>query len=582
MTVDGVGSPTHAMRAEVILVSTGSGASDAARFLLLRRSGRLACPDVPLGRPGDRLGLPDLVTAAVKRKWKVDADYVGAVDFVDDADAPTLVAVLAVGTVPSNCSLEQVPLSDIRTRDQELPFERFERAAHWCEARKAAAHLHREIGQSTQRATNLLRRTLAEEEGHKGWQQYFRKDSVGSLSTANGVLACVYAGGPEAWQLVQAPLTSLRAFQDAAGGWSVRRSLIGSQSDKLVTESTCHCLLAFLEAGRRSTDDENVRRGLDWLVAQQHEDGGWSSTKPDHPSQVYATALAVRVLGLYQQKEPAKKGVEWLLSTQGEDGGWGAIGDGGNGPVSSSPAYAGAAVSALIAAGTEPGDPAIRQACEYLRRTFDPDRPEPWEATSFITTVDSEKHADLEFRHFATAYALAALCEAGHNLSDPVVLTATRRLLDLQLNTGEFTCALTAPANKTIWAVCNALYALRKTLDSSGGDLAPLALDTYRGIDRDTMAKLAGNRLTATLPVRGKSRRDWFMLFWLSALTAGLFALVMFLFLQSGTGDMKASGMGKFGLTALSFIGAIITAATPSIVTEALKRRNNRHRNDGS
>lgn len=574
----------------LVMVKDRSAGFRAGRFVLTRRGGTLSCPRLRLTRSGARRGLPDLVVAAVKRELKMDTAYVGAVDFNDDPETPALAVLLTVEAVPTAPQLQALSLSAIRSRDLEIRPELFETAERWCEAETAATRLRRDIDQAAQRSTNLLLRSLAKDQGHQGWQQYFRKDSVGVLSTANGILACVYAGGPEAWRLVDAPLASLRDFQAPEGGWRIRRSLVGAQSDKLITESTCHCLLAFLEAGHRSPEDDTVKRGLDWLVAQQHEDGGWSSTKQGHHSQVYPTALAVRILGLYRQKDAARKGIDWLLRTQCDDGGWGATGNAGNGPVSSSPAYAAAAISALIAADVDVGDSAIKRACDYLRRTFDPHRPEPWEATSFNTLVDREQHANLEFRHFATPYALAALCDAGYDLSDPTVLTATRRLLALQNDAGAFHCGLTAPDDRPVWAVCGALYALRRVRDSSGRDLAPLTLRAYRDLDRSVLAKTAGHGFLAAVTGPGGSAHDTAIWTWRSVLPAVVIAAVIaavtatavVLVVQSGAfGGVKASTASKAGVGVLSFLSAIITAAVAPILTEVLKNRK-RRRNDGS
>jgi hypothetical protein len=557
---------------------------DDCKFVLVNRDGTLRCPRIRLGPSERELSLPALVLAAVKRELKLDAAYLGALDFVDDTDVPVLVVVLTVDAAPTASRFHTMPLSTIRPRDPEIPSERFEIAARWYEAESAATRLRRDIEQAAQRSTVLLTRSLAKEDGQHGWHQYFNPRSVGVLSSANGILACVYAGVPQAWRLVDAPLASLRVFQAEEGGWRIRRSLVGSQSDNLVTESTCHCLLAFLEAGHRSPDDETVKRGLDWLVGQQHEDGGWSSTKPDLPSQVYPTALAVRVLSLYQQREAARKGVAWLLTAQCVDGGWGATGQTGNEPVSSSPAYAAAAVSALIAAGSDPKDKPVTDACAYLKRTFDPNRPEPWEATSFNTLVDHGQQANLEYRHFATAYALAALCEAGHDLGDSTVLMATRRLLNLQTDTGTFQCSLTAPEAKPIWAVCGAMYALRKALDSSGRDLVPLTLDAHRTRDRDVTAKLAGHRLiTLTGGGHGKSASNTAMRSRASVLptvaTAAATAVIVVLIFQSGVfSGVDASAASKVGVGLLSFLAALIVAAVPAVLTEFLSRRRNRRR----
>jgi squalene-hopene/tetraprenyl-beta-curcumene cyclase len=73
-------------------------------------------------------------------------------------------------------------------------------------------------------------------------------------------------------------------------------------------------------------------RGLHYLTDTQHADGSWSPLwfgNQDHPTEdnpVYGTAkvlMAYRDLDLMNSPE-AKRGVDWLITNQNEDGGWGS------------------------------------------------------------------------------------------------------------------------------------------------------------------------------------------------------------------------------------------------------------------
>jgi squalene-hopene/tetraprenyl-beta-curcumene cyclase len=77
-----------------------------------------------------------------------------------------------------------------------------------------------------------------------------------------------------------------------------------------------------------------MRRAVAWLLARQHEDGGWGepgeSYWPDgpHGEAPYSTAsqTAWALLGLMAGGEAAnpavKRGIDYLTTTQKQDGGW--------------------------------------------------------------------------------------------------------------------------------------------------------------------------------------------------------------------------------------------------------------------
>jgi hypothetical protein len=72
-------------------------------------------------------------------------------------------------------------------------------------------------------------------------------------------------------------------------------------------------------------DHEIIKRGVRELLAQQRADGGWSQL-PTLTSDAYATGqvlLALRQTGDMRVTDPAyKRGIEFLLRTQLEDGSW--------------------------------------------------------------------------------------------------------------------------------------------------------------------------------------------------------------------------------------------------------------------
>jgi N-acyl-D-amino-acid deacylase len=94
-----------------------------------------------------------------------------------------------------------------------------------------------------------------------------------------------------------------------------------------------------LHAKPATTEDEASRlRGLAWagadahevaaardlLLTEQRDDGGWAQL-PDRDSDAYATGIvltALRAAGVRPEDEAYRKGVEYLLKTQTDDGAW--------------------------------------------------------------------------------------------------------------------------------------------------------------------------------------------------------------------------------------------------------------------
>ncbi|REE94830.1 prenyltransferase/squalene oxidase repeat-containing protein [Thermomonospora umbrina] len=545
--------------------------------------GRLTCPRLTIeGLPEGVRHRHDELGALVRRlaegQLGLDVAYRGLLAAEESGDTVGLVVTAVLRAVPDGSRLRLLPVADVRSRHRDLQHrDHFEAARHWHEAVRHAPELGRRIERSLRTAASFLTRRRAEEDGHWGWEQYLEADSIGTLSTAIGVLTCLHAG--EAGEFTDQALQTLRVLQNTDGGWQIRRSLVGADSDASITESTCACLWAFHEAGRRPTTEESVRRALAWLEERQRGDGGWPSAADDRRSLVYPTALAVRVLALYGRSGPVARGVQWLRAAQCPDGGWGATAPAGDDTVSSSPAYAATALLALRAADVPASEHVIIAGCEYLLDAFAPERPEPWEPTSFTSLVDAGRFARMDFRHFATPWALAALCECGYDLGHPVVLTATVQLLRLERPGGGWRSTLTAPDITPIWAVHGAVYALRTVLATGTRDLAPLVLGRHHDAERRTLSLLAGGLIGHHAePVRPPHVwRRRLLTVWAALLTVAVALLVLGQFgvleqLQSDSGRDKVLA----GLTTL--VVTVVGALAPAVISEEYRIRRSRGR----
>jgi squalene-hopene/tetraprenyl-beta-curcumene cyclase len=131
---------------------------------------------------------------------------------------------------------------------------------------------------------------------------------------------------------------------------------------------TAHALEAL--APEQGFDDE-VRRGLDWLLAEQEDDGSWFGRWG--VNHVYGTGAALPALeacGIDQSHAAFNRAVAWLHSVQNEDGGFGedirSYADRawrGRGPSTAS--QTAWALLAYVAAD-EASSPAARRAADWL------------------------------------------------------------------------------------------------------------------------------------------------------------------------------------------------------------------------
>ncbi len=160
----------------------------------------------------------------------------------------------------------------------------------------------------------------------------------------------------------------------------------GKVTDEPSADVTAHALEALApEAGY----DEEVRRGLDWLLAEQEADGSWFGRWG--VNHVYGTGAALPALeacGLEPSHPAFRRAIAWLDAVQNEDGGFGEDirsyadrASRGRGPSTAS--QTAWALLAYVAAD-EAGSSAARRAAEWLciAQRLNGD----WEETQFTGT----------------------------------------------------------------------------------------------------------------------------------------------------------------------------------------------------
>lgn len=112
----------------------------------------------------------------------------------------------------------------------------------------------------------------------------------------------------------------LQNTQNADGSWFPL--WFGNQhhpEEENPTYGTARVLAAYRDAEKMQS--EPAVRGVQWLVSNQNDDGGWGAAK-GIVSSVEETALATEILlSVPSARESASRGVEWLLEKI-EDGSW--------------------------------------------------------------------------------------------------------------------------------------------------------------------------------------------------------------------------------------------------------------------
>ena len=145
----------------------------------------------------------------------------------------------------------------------------------------------------------------------------------------------------------------------------------GKVTDEPSADVTAHALEALApEAGF----DDQVRRGLDWLLREQEADGSWFGRwGVNHVYGTGAALPALEAVGIAPGHPAFRRAVAWLDSVQNEDGGFGedirSYADRAwRGRGASTPSQTAWALLAYVAAG-EAGSQAARRAAEWLCST---------------------------------------------------------------------------------------------------------------------------------------------------------------------------------------------------------------------
>jgi squalene-hopene/tetraprenyl-beta-curcumene cyclase len=193
--------------------------------------------------------------------------------------------------------------------------------------------------------------------------------NVADTSTALLALSVLLKSGADAHRpkieiAAAAGISWLLAVQNVRGGWPMLgRGTRGGQFDGSGVDLTAHAMRAlrmwqYWIAGR--SIDASIRRGMEYLAAEQRADGSWrplwfgNPSSPNDGNPVYGTSqvlLAYRDLDQMENLR-AQRGLDWLAAAVDPGGGWGGGVGESRGP--SSVEETALAVEALLAAPHAP------------------------------------------------------------------------------------------------------------------------------------------------------------------------------------------------------------------------------------
>lgn len=226
-----------------------------------------------------------------------------------------------------------------------------------------------------------------------GWAFEFANDNYPDIDDTAEVVLALLRGDPQPGSPSRAAIDRaarwVEGMQSGSGGWGAFdadnvRTLVrempfldfGEVIDEPSADVTAHVIEMFAALGL--SDQESVRRGVQWLIDEQEPGGSWYGRWG--VNHVYGTGAVVPALiaaGVGPQERCIRRAVQWLVEHQNADGGWGedprSYDDPswiGRGPSTAS--QTAWALLALHAAGEQDSEQA-RRGIDWLVTTQRPD-----------------------------------------------------------------------------------------------------------------------------------------------------------------------------------------------------------------
>ncbi len=301
-----------------------------------------------------------------------------------------------------------------------------------------------------------------------GWYHRLDVGAPGPTATAIALMAFELAG--RNCPHLEAGLLFLKRRQThgrkgtrARGGWAT------NTNRNLATMEATGWVARYLALLRQQnfTDAPDIGAALDWVTANQNEDGGWGSCF-GCPSRTYLTCMALRVLALLEPEGPAlKRGVVWM--EQARDAGsyiWGET-------PARTPTLLHTSFALITADDLRDGS-RIGQtdhACRWLVENLDPtklaDANSQVENYNIVIDPTSQVQVHVSLPHYGLPFAISALLRHGGPEMLPQVARGVATLVSAQLVAGHWPSVQSA-AEVSIWSIWPFFHTL---LDITSGHI---------------------------------------------------------------------------------------------------------------
>jgi len=145
----------------------------------------------------------------------------------------------------------------------------------------------------------------------------------------------------------------------------------GEALDPPSVDVTAHILEAFGKLGM-TRNDPRIAKAVEWVKSEQEADGGWFGRwGVNYVYGAGAVLPALEAIGEDMSQPYVRRAADWLIDRQNADGGWGEscasyMDYDLRGRGVSTPSQTAWALMALIAAGREEDEPAIRRGVAFL------------------------------------------------------------------------------------------------------------------------------------------------------------------------------------------------------------------------
>jgi hypothetical protein len=308
-------------------------------------------------------------------------------------------------------------------------------------------------------AITYIRSRFITIESHGGWRQFLQEDGTPSVTgTACAISSLTRIGVRPSDDQLRAGANLIVAHLRQDGGWS-KPELDDYASITLIT---CLALNALNALGMGPLH-ASVEAGLQWLVNAQNRDGGWGGIARDDQSNVTATAYCLRVLTTRENfggyaSTSIERGVDWLIKQGGNAGGWGIT---ANSPPTL--AHTSHAVEGLTAAGYAKSD--LARARDWLLAELKTTPLTPWvehynfsgqHARALPRQLRSSR---LSWTHLPAERVLIALLKLGVDPTSDALSNLVRDIFARRLEIGYWQVP-TVPSTAPAWAVLEAVNAL--------------------------------------------------------------------------------------------------------------------------